>query len=190
MPLAQSIAPLGFTGGTFLILERTNMAQNTYTTNEITIHTDGACIGNPGPGGYAAILRRNNEDGDVIETRPIAGGEPNTTNNRMEMMAAIEGLRHINVDEAARITIVSDSQLLIKGMTEWLPGWQKRNWRKASGGEVINKDLWLNLIDLCKDRDVHWQWVRGHSGNLMNEEADRLANSAAAEQACPRLLRV
>ena len=150
---------------------------------KITIHIDGACLGNPGPGGYSAILRSYDEDGNVIRTRHFTGGEQHTTNNRMEMMAAIIGLRQIKVDEAVRIKIISDSQLLIKGMTEWLPGWQAKNWRGSKGKEVANKDLWLALVALCEHKDVQWCWVRGHSGTPRNEEADRLAKTAATNSA-------
>lgn len=149
----------------------------------ITIHIDGACIGNPGPGGYAAILRRLDDDGNELKSRRISGGESNTTNNRMEMMAAIHGLRQVKTDEKARIKIVSDSQTLVKGMNEWLPGWLANNWRASKGTEVANKDLWLNLVDLCDGKDIHWCWVRGHNGNRMNEEADRLARAAAQKYA-------
>lgn len=159
------------------------MTQNQNRPEEVTIHTDGACLGNPGPGGFSAILRRYDEDGSVISSRRITGGEPHTTNNRMEMMAAIHGLRQVKVDETVRIKILSDSQLLIKGMTEWLPGWLAKNWRGSTGKEVANKDLWLALVALCEDKHVQWCWVRGHNGDLRNEEADRLAKAAASNSA-------
>lgn len=159
------------------------MTQNKNSSDEITIHTDGACLGNPGPGGYSAILRRYDENGNVIKSRRITGREPHTTNNRMEMIAAIQGLRQIKVNETVHIKIISDSQLLIKGMTEWLPGWLAKNWRGSTGKEIANKDLWLTLVALCEDKRVQWCWVRGHNGDPSNEEADRLANAAALKQA-------
>lgn len=159
------------------------MTQKKNRPEEIIIHTDGACLGNPGPGGYAAVLRRFGEDGNEIKSRRITGGEPLTTNNRMEMTAAIHGLRQIKVDECGRIKVFSDSQLLIKGMTEWLPKWQAKNWRGSTGKEVANKDLWLALVALCERKHVKWCWVRGHNGDPMNEEADRLAKAAASKAA-------
>ncbi|SFA96548.1 ribonuclease HI [Poseidonocella pacifica] len=145
---------------------------------EITIHTDGSCIGNPGPGGYAAVLRRL-EDGSEIKKRIVSGCNVETTNNRMELMAAVEGLKALRADETARITILSDSQYLVNGMTKWLPKWQASGWRKAGGKPVGNSDLWHHLIAASSSHDVRWVWVRGHRGNHQNKEADRLASSQA-----------
>lgn len=145
----------------------------------ITIHTDGACLGNPGRGGWAAAIRRH-EDGQEIKKITLSGHSPDTTNNRMEMTAALEALRKIRRDEAAPITVVSDSQLLIKGMTEWLPNWQRKAWRKSGGKAVENCDLWKELVAACEGLDVRWTWVRGHNGDARNEEVDGMAFSAAS----------
>lgn len=150
---------------------------------QITIHTDGSCPGNPGPGGYAAVLRRYDEEGNEIKTRHITGGAEATTNIRMEMTVAIKGLRQIRSNETARITIFADCQTLIKGMNEWLPRWQAKSWRNATGKEVANKDLWLELISVSKGLEIRWEWVRGHNGDPHNEEADRLAYAAALKRA-------
>lgn len=152
------------------------------TDTQITIHTDGSCPGNPGPGGYAAVLRRFDLDGNEIKTRRITGGAEATTNIRMEMTAAIQGLRRIRFNETARISVFSDCQTLIKGMNEWLPRWQAKNWRNATGKEVANKDLWLELIVMSEGKNVQWEWVRGHNGDPLNEEADRLAYAAALKR--------
>lgn len=153
----------------------------TATPYEITIHTDGACKGNPGPGGWAAVLRRYS-DGEVIKKCVLHGSEKTTTNNRMEMLAALKGLKRLNANEIAPITVISDNQLLVRGMTEWVAAWQSKGWRKSDGKEVANKDLWLELLDVCAGKDVNWQWVRGHNGEPYNEEVDALASRAATEQ--------
>ncbi|UWQ15668.1 ribonuclease HI [Aliiroseovarius sp. M344] len=150
------------------------------TTSEITIHTDGSCIGNPGKGGCAAIVRRY-EDEIEIKKRRVANSAAETTNNRMEMEAALNGLKQIKRDEKARITVYSDSQYLINGMTKWLPSWQQRGWRGASGKSVKNCDLWQALMTVCEGLDVRWVWVRGHDGDERNEEADRLASAMARD---------
>jgi len=137
----------------------------------IRIITDGACSGNPGPGGWAALIVR----GDEIEE--IGGHEPETTNNRMEMQAAIEGLRRVPPDEPVKI--VTDSQYLLKGMTEWLARWKRRGWRTASGKPVENRDLWEELDRLAGDR-VTWEHVRGHSGHPENERVNALAQAYAS----------
>lgn len=145
---------------------------------QILIHTDGACLGNPGPGGYAVILRRLSAEGAEIKALRLSGASKDTTNNRMELTAALCGLLKIKRDEAAPITIVSDSQYLVKGMTEWRSKWEAKGWRTAGGKEVVNKDLWLKLIEASQGKEVCWRWVRGHSGDTLNEEADRLARAA------------
>ncbi|MCG7520504.1 ribonuclease HI [Ruegeria sp. Ofav3-42] len=145
---------------------------------EITIHTDGSCRGNPGRGGWAAVVRRY-EDGNEIKKRPVCGSVTHTTNNRMEMTAAIKGIRQIRRDEKAQITVYSDSRLLIQGMTKWVPKWQTNGWRNAGGKPVENRDLWGELLAASDGLNVQWEWVRGHAGDPRNEEVDGLAVAAA-----------
>jgi len=139
--------------------------------SHIDIYTDGACIGNPGPGGWAALLR--GPDGE----RELVGSDTDTTNNRMEMMGAIMALEAL--PETRAVTLYSDSQYLIKGITEWFGGWVQNGWRTSSGEPVKNADLWgrLHTARLC--HNVRWQWVKGHAGNPGNERVDALANAAA-----------
>ena len=137
------------------------------------VWTDGACSGNPGPGGWAAILC--NEMGD---TRELSGGEPWTSSNRMELTAAIEALEWFNAKKPksrCQITIHSDSQYMVRGITEWLTGWIAKGWRKPNRDEVANRDLWERLIALAQRHEVTWLWVRGHTTDAMNILADRLA---------------
>lgn len=149
---------------------------------EITIHTDGCCLGNPGKGGCAAVVRRY-ENGVEIKKRVVRDSAPETTNNRMELIAAITGLGQIKRDEKAKITVISDSEYLILGMTERLPKWQAKGWRTAGGKPVKNQDLWEALLDVSNGLNIQWEWVRGHNGDTHNEEADRLANQAAYSKA-------
>ena len=139
----------------------------------VELYTDGACQGNPGPGGYAAIL---DEDGS---RREIAGAEPRTTNNRMELMAVIKGLEEL--DEPSQVRIVTDSQYVVKGMTSWIHGWQRKGWRNTSGQPVKNRDLWERLVAVASRHRVQWEWVRGHAGHPENERADYLAREAIGE---------
>lgn len=133
----------------------------------VEIFCDGACSGNPGPGGYGAILRYG---GRVKE---LSGGARDTTNNRMEMTAAIEALRQLK--RPCRVVITTDSQYLVKGMTEWIDGWQRKGWRNSKREPVVNKDLWELLLALIKPHTVQWNWVRGHDGHVENERCDQLA---------------
>ena len=133
----------------------------------VEIFCDGACSGNQGPGGYGAILRYG---GRVKE---LNGGSRDTTNNRMEMTAAIEALRQLT--RPCRVIITTDSQYLVKGMTEWITGWQKKGWRNSKKEPVVNKDLWELLLDLTQSHSVQWKWVRGHDGHAENERCDQLA---------------
>ncbi len=135
------------------------------------IFTDGACLNNPGPGGYAALIRIDGQE------RTVVGKEPHTTNNRMELTAVIAALRDLPSDIAA--TVFSDSQYVIKGMTTWLAGWKAKGWRKADRKPVENVDLWKTLDDLARDRVIQWEWVRGHNGHPENERVDQLANEQA-----------
>jgi len=152
------------------------------TNTEITVHTDGCCLGNPGKGGFAAVVRRY-ENGVEIEKQVVSDHAPDTTNNRMELMAAITGLRQIKPNEPAKITVFSDSQYVVLGMTERLPKWRSKGWRTASGQSVKNRELWETLLAVSEGLNVQWEWVRGHSGDPRNEEADLLAKQVASKQA-------
>lgn len=136
----------------------------------VHIYTDGACSGNPGPGGWGAVLVY----GDV--EKDISGGEADTTNNRMEMMAAIEALNSLK--GACKVDIYTDSTYVMKGMLEWLAGWKKRGWKTADKKPVKNVDLWQMLEAAVARHEVKWHWVKGHSGHEYNERADQLAVNA------------
>lgn len=140
---------------------------------ETLIYTDGACRGNPGPGGWGAILRYNGHE------KTLYGAEPMTTNNRMELMAAIRALESLK--RPCRVRITTDSRYVQKGITEWLADWKRRGWRTAAKKPVKNADLWKRLDAAAADHDVRWHWVRGHSGHRENELADNLANQAIDE---------
>jgi ribonuclease HI len=136
------------------------------------IYTDGACKGNPGPGGWGAILEYDGHE------RELFGGEPATTNNRMELLAVIEALSALK--RPCRIQLHTDSQYVQKGITEWISGWKARGWRTASKDPVKNADLWKRLDALASGHEIEWVWVRGHSGHHGNERADALANKGCA----------
>ncbi|TBR37985.1 ribonuclease HI [Marinomonas agarivorans] len=135
---------------------------------DVTLYTDGACKGNPGPGGWGAWLTFGQHE------KRLCGGEPETTNNRMELLGAIEGLKALK--EPCRVTLYTDSSYVQKGITQWLAGWKKKGWLTASKQPVKNKDLWQALDKECARHDVKWQWVKGHAGIEGNEIADELAN--------------
>jgi ribonuclease HI len=137
----------------------------------VVISTDGACIGNPGPGGWGALLRYGGTE------RELAGGDLETTNNRMELMAAIMALEALS--SPCMVTLHTDSQYVQKGIGEWLPNWVRRGWKTAGGQPVKNQDLWVRLHDASRRHSVDWRWVRGHDGNVDNERVDRLAREAA-----------
>ena len=139
----------------------------------IEIFTDGACRGNPGPGGWGALLRQGSIEKEIF------GGEPDTTNNRMELMAAIQALTAIKA--AARVDLTSDSEYVRKGITEWLPNWKKRGWKTAAKKPVKNKDLWQQLEFAAARHETTWHWIKGHSGHRENEIADSLANRGIDE---------
>lgn len=132
------------------------------------VFTDGACRGNPGPGGWGAILRYDGQE------KELYGGERETTNNRMELMAAIMALESLN--RACQVRLTTDSEYVKKGISEWMPAWKRRGWRTANKKPVKNKDLWLRLDAAVSQHDIEWHWVRGHSGHPENERADQLAN--------------
>lgn len=140
------------------------------TGTSFEIATDGACRGNPGPGGWAAIIRGASGE------RELFGNDPDTTNNRMELLAIIQALREL--PDSSRVRIKSDSQYAIKGCTEWMPNWKRRGWRTSDKKPVKNRDLWQELLRLTELHTVEWQWVRGHSGDADNERVDALANMA------------
>jgi ribonuclease HI len=135
---------------------------------EVAAFTDGACRGNPGPGGWGVVLRFGSRD------KELCGGEPQTTNNRMEMTAAIRALESLR--ERCRVQVYTDSVYLKNGITEWLPNWRRRGWRTADRKPVKNQDLWEALAALTERHDVSWHWVKGHAGHPENERADALAN--------------
>ncbi|NNF60722.1 MAG: ribonuclease HI [Gammaproteobacteria bacterium] len=137
---------------------------------EVVIHTDGACRGNPGPGAWAAILSARGSE------KELSGAEELTTNNRMEMMAAIRALEALK--RPASVTIYTDSVYLLRGVTEWMHGWKRRGWKTSSRKPVKNRELWERLDELVGAHDIEWVWVKGHSGDPGNERADELANVA------------
>jgi len=142
-------------------------------SDELVVYTDGSCHPNPGPGGWAAII----VDGD--SRRVLKGGEVHSTNNRMELNAALAAIRHIQPDKPA--VIITDSQYLKKGVEQWIADWQARGW-KRKGGALANVDLWQALARELNKKDIHWRWVRGHTGDPLNEQADRIARQMAALQ--------
>lgn len=137
----------------------------------IEIHTDGACLGNPGPGGWGALLRYNGRE------REIAGGDPATTNNRMELMAAIMALETLS--EPCEVMLQTDSQYVRQGITLWMDNWVRRGWKTAAGDPVKNRDLWERLHAAARNHTIEWRWVKGHSGDPDNERVDVLARDQA-----------
>ncbi len=140
----------------------------------VTLVTDGSCLGNPGPGGWAAILRFGNSE------KELWGSEPQTTNNRMEMTAVIEGLS--SLQEPCRILVEIDSEYVKNGITKWMDAWKRRGWRTASKQPVKNKDLWQKLDEAVSRHQVRWEWVKGHAWHADNNRCDELARQAAIEQ--------
>ncbi|MDY6798227.1 MAG: ribonuclease HI [Pseudomonadota bacterium] len=142
-------------------------------SGDVVIYTDGACKGNPGPGGWGVVLRY----GDVQKT--LHGGERDTTNNRMELQAAIQGLKALR--RACNVELYTDSQYVRKGITEWLSGWKRNGWKTAARKPVKNADLWLELDEQVARHSINWHWVKGHAGTPGNELADELANLGVEE---------
>jgi ribonuclease HI len=140
---------------------------------EVEIFTDGACKGNPGPGGWGAMIRAGSNE------KELSGGEPVTTNNRMEMLAAIRALQALK--RPCRVVLTTDSVYLRDGITKWIHGWQKNGWRTANRKPVKNADLWQELLDAVGPHRIEWRWVKGHAGHQENERADRLACAAASQ---------
>lgn len=139
----------------------------------IEAFTDGACRGNPGPGGWGVLLRFNDHE------KRLCGGEPETTNNRMELMAVIQALESLNRECMVKVT--SDSQYVLKGINEWMENWKKRGWKTAAKKPVKNVDLWQRLDKAREIHEIEWVWVKGHSGHIENEIADELANQGIDE---------
>ena len=135
---------------------------------QVEVFTDGACKGNPGPGGWGALLRMGTAE------KELSGGEPETTNNRMEMTAVIRALAALN--QPCAVTLCTDSKYVIDGITKWVFGWQKKGWVNSKKEPVANEDLWREMLIVIKPHTIDWQWVRGHNGNPGNERADELAN--------------
>ena len=148
------------------------------STPDVTIYTDGACIGNPGPGGYGVVLLHGNQK------RELSGGRRLTTNNRMEILAAIEGLEALK--RPCLVTLHSDSQYLVESIEKgWAARWRKNDWMRNKKEPAINPDLWERLLDLCQKHSVHFRWVRGHAGDPLNERCDQLATGEARKSGQP-----
>ncbi|MHC4780050.1 MAG: ribonuclease HI [Planctomycetota bacterium] len=137
--------------------------------DHVDIYTDGSCLGNPGPGGWCAILRSGSEE------KVLCGGDPQTTNNRMELAAPLEALKSLK--KSCRVRITSDSKYLVSGMNEWVHRWVRRGWRRARNKKVENVDLWKSLVEIAGKHHVEWVWTRGHAGHAENERCDRLAKA-------------
>ena len=139
---------------------------------KVNIYTDGACSGNPGPGGWGALLIAK-KNGSVVSKKEIYGGEQNTTNNRMELIAAIEALSALK--KTSKVTIVTDSKYLKDGMTKWLVQWLANNWKSSTKKQIKNIDLWKKIYNLSEVHEISWAWVKGHDNHEENEKADHLA---------------
>ncbi len=156
------------------MLKQTNKGNERNMAEEvIELFTDGACRGNPGPGGWGALLRVKGTE------KELCGGELETTNNRMEMMAAIRGLESLT--RPCKVRLTTDSQYVLKGVTEWMSNWKRRGWKTAAKKPVKNVDLWQRLDKALTPHEVTWEWVRGHTGHVENERADQLANRGIDE---------
>ncbi|MBF0505440.1 MAG: ribonuclease HI [Nitrospirae bacterium] len=136
----------------------------------VEIFADGACSGNPGVGGYGAILRSGEKE------RELSGCEKMTTNNRMELLGVIAALEALK--KPCRVRVISDSNYVVKGMTEWVKGWLRNNWKNSQKKDVLNRDLWERLLKACEPHEIKWEWIRGHNGHCENERCDQLARNA------------
>lgn len=152
--------------------------QQPTTLPHVVVYTDGACKGNPGRGGWGVVLQSAGGAQTATKTKELHGGEALTTNNRMELTAAIEALKALKT--RCQVTLHTDSKYVIQGITEWLPGWRAKGWKTAAKTPVKNADLWQTLDDQARAHQVQWVWVKGHAGNPGNERADALANLGAA----------
>ena len=148
----------------------TTRNKNNESLPQVTIYTDGACTGNPGPGGWGVLLKFNGRQ------KELSGGEPETTNNRMELTGAIKALKALN--RPCRVQFYTDSQYVRKGITEWISAWKRRGWKTAGKKPVKNQDLWQELDEAVQQHKIHWHWVRGHAGQRDNERVDKLARNA------------
>lgn len=137
---------------------------------KVELHTDGACSGNPGPGGWGALLRYGKKE------KELSGGDKDTTNNKMELMAVIRGLEYLK--RGVSLDLYTDSTYVLKGATEWMSGWKRKGWKNSAGKAVKNRELWERLEKAMHRHEIDWHWVKGHSGNVDNERADELARSA------------
>ncbi len=171
---AKQIAAAGAGPGPGCVIQG-QAGRNLPGMTEVVIYTDGACSGNPGPGGWGAVLQWN---GTVKE---LHGGEPQTTNNRMELMAAIQALEGLN--RPATVQLYTDSKYLLDGITKWIHGWQRNGWRTAAKQPVKNADLWRRLVEAMDGHQISWQWIKGHAGDPGNERADELARLGIEEAA-------
>ena len=144
---------------------------------DLFAYTDGACSGNPGPGGWGVVMLAR-EGENVLKERALSGGEPQTTNNRMELMAAIAALEAL--ERPAELTLVTDSTYLRDGVTKWIHGWKRNGWKTAAKKPVKNEDLWRRLDEAARRHQVRWDWVKGHAGHPENERADELAREGMA----------
>lgn len=149
----------------------------------LEIYTDGSSLGNPGPGGWGTLIIKNEELG-IKNDVELGGGEKNTTNNRMELQAAIEALKYVIKEKVSEVTIYADSAYVLNGITSWIHGWEKNGWKTANKKPVMNKEIWQELISLVREFNgkINWQKVKGHSGHVYNDKADEIATSYAAKQ--------
>ncbi len=146
---------------------------NDTPTSDVTLHTDGACLGNPGPGGWAAILQWGEHES------VLSGGLADTTNNQMELMAVIKGLEALK--RPVSITVVSDSRYVLNGIQSWIAGWKRNGWKNAKKQPVANQELWQRLDAATQPHQIDWQWIKGHAGHPLNERCDELASAEARQ---------
>jgi len=146
--------------------------------SDLYAYTDGACSGNPGPGGWGVLLRAIDDDGTIAKERELKGGEPDTTNNRMELLAAINALESLS--RPSTLTVVTDSAYVKNGVTQWIFGWKKNGWKTSARKPVKNVDLWQRIDEAQSRHNVTWKWIKGHAGHEENERADELARAGMA----------